>query len=158
MAKIKVNKKAKREAIRKELLSLVSRDGKLHPSVVVKAAKNNPVLKNEFTWDDKVAGHRWRIYEAQNLIRSFHLKLVENNLPVYINEFVHVKSDKEGYRSIASVVASKSLRNSYAADLYHELQALSSKLKIVRDPSSYGKIIKAIDNYLKKNNKLAKAG
>jgi hypothetical protein len=56
--------------LREELLAIRSEHGRLTPAAVVAAAtaKNHP-LHDRFEWDDKVAGHKYRLSQARELIR-----------------------------------------------------------------------------------------
>lgn len=56
--------------LRDELLAIRAEHGKLTPALVVEeaAAEDHP-LHNRFEWDDAVAGHKYRLTQAKQLIR-----------------------------------------------------------------------------------------
>lgn len=56
--------------LRDELLAIRAEHGKLTPALVVEeaAAEDHP-LHSRFEWDDAVAGHKYRLTQAKNLIR-----------------------------------------------------------------------------------------
>ena len=52
-----------------ELKQIEKKYGELRPEYVVEEAKDkNHPLHNYFDWNNKVAGHKWRVYQARNLI------------------------------------------------------------------------------------------
>lgn len=61
--------------LRDELQTIYDQHGKLTPTLVVATARDEAhPLHARFTWDDSVAGERWRREEARLMIRS--LKVV----------------------------------------------------------------------------------
>lgn len=67
---------AKKDAIR-ERLELLANTGPLTPQAVVDdARKKTSPLHNEFEWDDKKAGHHWRLQQARRLIASVTLTVI----------------------------------------------------------------------------------
>lgn len=73
------------------------RHRKLTPGVVVQdATSSDHPLHPYFTWDDSKAGHRWRLEEARNLIRSVKVVVtVEHKkieVPAYVSRSTKVSS------------------------------------------------------------------
>jgi len=64
--------------LRSELLRIRDEAGALTPALVVAAAtpEGHP-LHNRFTWDDTIAGHKYRIIEARELIRVVREQYVD---------------------------------------------------------------------------------
>ena len=70
--------KASAEVMREALEAIASADGRLTPDGVVAAAKpKDHPLHAEFLWDDKRAGHQYRIEQARALIRRTMVILKE---------------------------------------------------------------------------------
>ena len=60
--------------LRDQLQTIYEKHGDLHPSMVVAEArrKTHP-LHDRFEWDDKIAGKKYRLVQAYDLIRSVKL-------------------------------------------------------------------------------------
>lgn len=69
----------KRAAIDKELARICQRDGCVTAAAVVDAARDeSSLLHAAFEWDDDVAGEKYRLEQARNMIRaSKYLELLE---------------------------------------------------------------------------------
>ena len=53
---------------RDELLDILARNGKITTELVVDTAKDpDNVLHTSFEWNDKVAGHQFRLEQAEHL-------------------------------------------------------------------------------------------
>ena len=65
-------------SLRDELLSVRTKAGALTPAAVVEAAtpKTHP-LHDRFEWDNRVAGHKYRLVQARMLIRSVRVEYRE---------------------------------------------------------------------------------
>lgn len=92
-------------------LRALSRRGRLTAEAVVKAAKNpRSPLHACFEWDDATAAHKYRLYQARNLILSVRVKTVDR--PEKPTERVFVlDEDEEGshYREIVEVQEAESV-------------------------------------------------
>jgi hypothetical protein len=120
MGKPKVKKSAQviaeLERLRKK------RRGLLKPVDVVKAAEpETSVLHGCFCWDDTVAAHRYRIQQAQELIRM-QVRVIPNTndrpWPIY----VHLAEDKSGYRPMEEVMKKRPLRKSLVSQAMAEYE------------------------------------
>ena len=129
--------------------------GKLETEmVVIEAGEANSPLHPAFTWDNDTAAHRWRLAEAQKLIR--HVIIVDEVNEEETKAFYTIKianpesGEVEQYYQSASVVARDS--NEYASALrtilgdlqgaersLNQLQNLASKTDrlAVRKASTY---------------------
>lgn len=64
--------------LKSELLAIREQFGKLTPAVVLEAAtEESHPLHNRFEWDDSVAGHKYRLGQARELIRVVREKFVD---------------------------------------------------------------------------------
>lgn len=72
--------------------------GMLTPEIVVESAhsKNSPA-HGAFTWDDSMAGQKYRLWEARQIIRSIRIMTVEGkDEPAYIHvRRVEIQNDEE---------------------------------------------------------------
>lgn len=78
--------------LRSELLAIREEHGKLTPAAIVAAATpDDHPLHSRFEWDDAVAGHKFRLIQARELIR------------VVKQTYVNAKGDPERLRAFVSV-------------------------------------------------------
>lgn len=96
----------KKETIRARLRQLETRAGRLTPDVVVREARNpKSDLHDQFEWNDKKAGHQWRLEQARRLIVSIcyvESETAESQaVPCYVRD-PNLPSNEQGYRSIAT--------------------------------------------------------
>lgn len=76
-----------------ETLERIRREhgGQLRPEdIVQEAADPNHPLHPAFTWDDSVAGHKHRLWEARMLVRSVVIVVEREEERVMVPFFVHV--------------------------------------------------------------------
>jgi len=84
----------KAQAVGEELQKLRDRDGRIETLVVLnEAKKKRSPLHNAFEWDDSVAAHQHRLYQARHLIRSMEIIIEDRPEPA----FVHIKVNHGGY-------------------------------------------------------------
>lgn len=72
-------------------LQQLAEGGKLNPENVVREAeadKTSP-LRDYFTWNNKLAAHKYRLEEARALIRSVKIEVTHNEVVVTIPKYVH---------------------------------------------------------------------
>ena len=93
--------------LRTELLAIREQAGRLTPAVVVMAAaaEDHP-LHGRFEWDDAVAGHKYRLSQARELIRVVREKYVDGNGSPESVRFFHAIPDEQGmaYQPLDEVV------------------------------------------------------
>ena len=79
------------------LMKIAERDGgKITPAAVIAEARNpKSVLHGAFTWDDTKAARKWRIFEAQNLIRRCRVTIEQDGKEVETYAFVGLSSDRD---------------------------------------------------------------
>lgn len=101
--------KIEREAIRAALAKIAAKNGgRLTEDAILVAAKHaDSVLHDIFEWDNKKAGHAWRIEQARELIRS--VRVVTKTDRTTISTVCYVRdpdaaADEQGYVSVASLV------------------------------------------------------
>jgi hypothetical protein len=90
-----------RELIRIELEKL-QHEGRLNPDNVIEAAKDpNNVLHKRFEWDDSIAAQKYRLEQAEQLIKRVKLNVryetVRTVIPTYVKD---VNSEGPGFISL----------------------------------------------------------
>lgn len=83
------------------LKAIAARDGGLlRPAAVVEAArpKDSP-LHNAFEWNDGIAAEKYRLDQAQRLIRSFRVIVENDGKKTEVPMFIGVSVDRTGGRS-----------------------------------------------------------
>lgn len=112
----------------------------LLPEEVVAAAraKSSP-LHDRFEWDDTAAAKRYRLEQARNLIRVVVTNVAApgSDHEVRVRAYVSLTPDRPpahggggkggGYRSIAEVLSSESLRKQLLDDAMAELRSFQTK-------------------------------
>lgn len=78
--------------------------GNITPELVVRAAKSkDSPLHDYFDWDDKVAGGKWRIEQARELIRSVRIIVTSDKISIPAPHFVRdpqAEPEEQGYVSV----------------------------------------------------------
>ena len=124
--------------------------GVITPAAVIRAARNpKHVLHGAFTWDDTEAAKKWRVLEAQRLIRRFTIETVADNGETVTHPvFIGVSSDRDGasennpYRLAEDVAKNEDLLAIAEKDALDQLKAIESRF---RHLTRLGKIWAAID-------------
>lgn len=85
------------DKVRSELLKIHKRDSGITPQAVVQAARSEKSpLHSHFEWDDTVAGEKFRLDQARQLIRCEVTHVVGlDNLPRNVRAFVSVRPNEE---------------------------------------------------------------
>lgn len=83
--------------LRSELLAIRAEHGRLTPHVVVEvaAAEDHP-LHGRFEWDDSVAGHKYRLQQARDLIRVVREKYTDRSGNPEDVRFFHAVPREDG--------------------------------------------------------------
>lgn len=111
------------------LLGLRREDGTLKAVDVVKSAQaaDSP-LHNDFEWDDSKAGHKYRIAQAEQMIRTVTVQVKGNDEPV--RAFVSLRedrADKSGYRMIVDVLTDSDKTSKLLSETRRDAAALLKK-------------------------------
>jgi len=91
-------------SLRDELAKIHQQKQRLTAEAVVEAAApaSHP-LHNRFEWDDSVAGHKYRLVQATELIRSVEVNFVVDETPIRVREWHAVRRDST-YEPIGDVI------------------------------------------------------
>lgn len=137
----------KNEQIIQELNRIASRNGGiLKPeSVVEEARSSRSPLHSRFTWDDTIAAHEHRLYQARRLIRVT-VSVIPNGSSEEERVWVSLKQDQNneggGYRTLVSVLSDKDLRDQLLQEALQDMKYFKQKYSHL---SELSKIFKAMD-------------
>lgn len=119
------------DSIADELLALRTESGTINAREAVGWARNNPgsQLHNALTWDDQVAGERYRVIQMRDLI-SIHIKDDKGN-----RRFVSLSIDRAagGYREVSQVMDSDQLREVLLSDALDELERVRKRYEALKE-------------------------
>lgn len=107
------------EAIRK------SNRGVLLPEQVVKFAKNsNTALHSRFDWSDRKAAHKYRLWQAREVINVYVTVLEADTEPVkvYVSLYNDRKREGGGYRALRNVMRNPKYRQQLFEQAEFEMQ------------------------------------
>lgn len=121
------------EAIHEELMRL-NDAGRLTPTNAVDAARdpNNP-MHGEFEWDDAIAGEKYRLQQARELIGSFQITQVVMKTEHRVQEFVRdprKSGDEQGYRRITEIKTDEQMRREF---MQQELEIARGHVRRTQD-------------------------
>ena len=72
------------------VIALEDSRGRLDPNRVIEvAADTESPLHGCFEWDDSVAGQKWRLEQARELIREIRVEVIYQQVPVNVIRYVH---------------------------------------------------------------------
>lgn len=116
--------------------------------LVMDATSERHPWHGRFTWDDKVAGHRWRIEEARQMIRAVTYTIVEDRQIYKSAAYVRdpdADPSEQGYAPIAKLRT----ETTRARDVVlSEFERVSAALKRARDVSGTLGLANDIDRML----------
>ena len=109
-------------------------DGLLRPSdVVAYAADPDTALHSYFTWDDSVAAHSYRVWQARKLIAVNVTVLSSGTSPVRV--YVSLAGDRHsggGYRGIVSVLADSEQSDDLLGEALREMRHFTKKYRTLK--------------------------
>lgn len=96
----------------------------LDPVDVVERAENkNSPLHNAFEWDNSVAGGKWRLHQARNLINTTVIVVETKDGEEEIRAYARITADHEkGYRAIGDVMTDEILFEQYYGQIRVDLR------------------------------------
>lgn len=138
-------------SVQSELLALQASHPLLQVETVVGWAQAHPTsaLHASFTWDNDVAGHQFRLWQARQLI-AIHIINVEG-----VRQLVSLSIDRTnqqggGYRDLNTVLAAPAMREMLLADALRELERVQMKYETLVELAS---VWVAVNNVKKKKSK-----
>ena len=136
------------------LKEIARRDGGLlRPASVVDAARDEKSpLHGAFEWDDTEAAQKYRLLQAQSLIRSFKVEIERNGQTYTVPVFVGVSTDRTGdkadnpYRMLEQVVEKPDLMAVAVRDALDQLEALRKRYAHLQELAD---VWAAVDKHVK---------
>jgi hypothetical protein len=110
--------------------------GLLQPETVVERArpKSSP-LHRKFQWDDSIAGHEYRIWQARQLIRV-SVEVMASTGKVH-DVFVSLSPDRQresgGYRVMTEVLSNTEMRAQLLKDAMTDLELFRDKYRKLKE-------------------------
>ena len=138
------------------LKEIAKRDGGLlRPAAVVDAARDEESpLHGAFEWDDGEAAQKYRLLQAQSLIRSFKVEIERNGQTHTVPVFVGVSTDRTGeksdnpYRLLEQVTKKPDLMKIAVQDALDQLDALRNKYAHLQELAD---VWAAVDKHTKRH-------
>lgn len=141
-----------------KLIELAQQNGgHLNAEDVVEAArpKDSP-LHSKFTWDNTKAAESWRYWQARYLINvSVNIVSIGSG-DRSMRTFVNLKSDrkgKTGYRIMADVLSSTSLRNQLLEESLDQMSYFRQKYATLKELTGVFQSIRKVERKFKKGDR-----
>lgn len=124
-----------------ELERIYKRDGVIEPETVVEENSTpSAPLYSCFEWDDTTAAHRYRVSQAQKIIRAI-VKVEELEKPCEVRAFVNVQSE---YHPIRVVMQDDKKRAALLEMAMRELRAFQRKYSTLEELADVFKAIEGV--------------
>lgn len=133
----------KAQMINKELKKIEGKHGYVTPKILLDEAKNRlHPLHNDFTWDNTIAGEKWRLEEARYLIRSVRIHWVnDNDEPREVRSYVSISNYEDetttapnkSYISIERALDSEEYKKQIIREAFEELQLWQDKYNDLKE-------------------------
>ena len=133
--------------VQAELAKICQTYGTLQPDTVIKEASRNPsgAIYKRLEWNDSVAAHQHRLYQARKLIQSVKLDVVYESVvlkaPFYVRD-PNRKPEEQGYVPIASLIDDRELAK---RELERELARVAACLDRARGAAAALGIVEDFD-------------
>ena len=140
---------SKKKDLIKDRLQELSHNGRVTPEQCIEDAKSaDSPLHGEFEWDDMVAGHKYRLAQARNLISS--VKLIVKNETISLSTVCYVRdpsveSSEQGYISLTQLKTEEDLAREA---LVYEFTRANAALKRARDIAKALDMLDEVDSIL----------
>jgi hypothetical protein len=131
------------------LKAVQTSDGKLIPASVVAAARepSNP-LHDYFEWDDSKAGHKFRLWQARELIANVTIvrdEKAERAVPVFVSLIADRQKVGGGYRTLDDVLADPEKREELLATAVQELRAIEHRYQMFNELAGVFSEVKKVE-------------
>lgn len=128
-------------SVKDELQAIYEQHGRLTPSIVLDEATDpEHPLHGRFTWEDGEAARRWRLHQAQALIRSVNVVIEKRDdaPPIVVRAFVSEADIGRGtddgdlaetgaYIPVTTVIESDVLRTAWFRALQRDWESLKRR-------------------------------
>lgn len=123
-----------------ELERIYKRDGKVSPETVLEdnSLPNTP-LYNCFEWENEKAAHKYRVYQAQKIIKT--IVAVSDNIEPETRAFVSVKNE---YHPITTVMGDVEMKDVLLKNALLELKNFQNKYSSLKQLAKVFEAIKEV--------------
>ena len=108
----------KAQAYGEYLAKIEKKEGILTPAKVVeKARSEKSIIHNYFEWEDSIAGEKYRIHQARQLMNHIEVEIIDNGdtenktIKMFHNIQIIEESKDRGYLSLSSIINSNDYRD-----------------------------------------------
>lgn len=134
------------QVIGERLATIERKKGVLKAEFVVEDAQSNKSpLHKYFEWDDTAAAVKWRLEQAQSLIRHIHVKQIGNrDIGTPTRAFVNYRSEEDGekrYENIVTVMTDSKKRELLLNKAKQELSDWRKRYDDLREMSELFPVI-----------------
>lgn len=148
-------------SVASELELIHRRNGGITPDAVVEFAKNPTTeLHSKFTWDDHVAGHQYRLWQARQLIVTVVWEPADESSTMNVTvQKYHSIVDEEGnraYYDIVNIMSSKEKKESLLAEALRDLESFRDRYSQLQELSEVFSAIQQVKRPKVKKAKIAK--
>lgn len=132
----------------KELEKIEKRDGEITKAAVVEAARpEGNLMHNLFTWDNDVAGEKWREYQAGQIIHALVI-VPEGHSETKGRAFLNIEygsqpGQKGRFINTVSALTNEDTKSIVLGNALNELEAFKTKYQTLDE---LAEIFDAIDN------------
>jgi hypothetical protein len=148
-------------ADREGLKAAQASDGKLIPERRAAARKPSNPLHDYFEWDDSKAGHKFRLWQARELIANVTIvrdEKAEKPVPVFVSLMRDRVDEGGGYRALEEVLADEQMRGELLATALHELKAFQQRYHVYRELAGIFAEVAKLDAKISRKGQGAEGG
>lgn len=141
------------QVVGEHVAAIEERDGEVTKESFLDSARSkaSPVHKL-FDWDNKVAGEKWRLQQAKNILSCLRINIVcEDRAPIKTRAFINIVPGSNNGRFLSTELAMANLdtRTGVLTRAQQELQSFREKYSTLTELST---VIAAIDDYMKRGD------
>ena len=136
------------EKVGEHILRLEQQYGEVTREVFLESARSeDSEMHKLFEWDDTVAAEKYRLHQANVIIASLRVTVVEEkNEPVVLRGFIQDRTESRGYLNITRALSDKEKRERVLERAYTELRWFREKYGAFKELAG---ILRAVDEVLK---------
>lgn len=114
--------------------------------VLEEAKKEESVIHNCFIWDDSIAGEKYRLMQASNMINNLTV-VIKTSEETPIKAYVKIKTeDKNNYQHIKTVVEDTNSYNYILNKMEKELENLRKRYEAMLNIEDINSIVEKVFN------------
>ena len=120
--------------------------GKLDRKIVLDSARSEKSpIHSLFEWDDSIAGEKYRLQQATNLIINLDVEVQTEKKPIICRAFVNVTDEKKGtFINVETAFKAEETREVVLDRALRELKAFENKYKNLKEFSELFDLIESL--------------